>query len=150
MAKQVPASVPITISGVLADKYGRTLKAVTLFGEATIGAPDGQPPSGGGDGDHIWGGGNVPMPSPPIANVPGAPGYQPPGSGGEQPPDGGNGGNGGAGGTPIPPEEMPPPAPPPDQYAQQMVVQVWHPDSQSWTAKAYDEYPAPHQGQRHR
>ena len=26
----------------------------------------------------IWGGGNVPMPSPPIANVPGAPGYQPP------------------------------------------------------------------------
>ena len=25
----------------------------------------------------IWGGGNVPMPSPPIANVPGAPGYQP-------------------------------------------------------------------------
>lgn len=31
-----------------------------------------QPPLG------IWGGGNVPMPSPPIANVPGAPGYQPP------------------------------------------------------------------------
>lgn len=31
----------------------------------------GQPPG-------IWGGGNVPMPNPPIANVPGAPGYQPP------------------------------------------------------------------------
>lgn len=27
----------------------------------------------------IWGGGNVPMPNPPIANVPGAPGYHPPG-----------------------------------------------------------------------
>lgn len=25
-----------------------------------------------------WGGGNVPMPNPPIANVPGAPGYTPP------------------------------------------------------------------------
>lgn len=26
----------------------------------------------------IWGGGNVPMPTPPIANVPGAPGFKPP------------------------------------------------------------------------
>lgn len=34
-------------------------------------APGGQPPG-------TWGGGNVPMPSPPIANVPGAPGYRPP------------------------------------------------------------------------
>lgn len=35
--------------------------------------PASQPPG-------IWGGGNVPMPSPPIANVPGAPGYNPPGN----------------------------------------------------------------------
>lgn len=39
--------------------------------------PGGYPPQGGGP-DHIWGGGNVPMPNPPIANVPGAPGYHPP------------------------------------------------------------------------
>ena len=38
------------------------------------------PPAGGGGGPPgIWGGGNVPMPTPPIANVPGAPGYVPPG-----------------------------------------------------------------------
>lgn len=78
------AAVPVTISGVLFDKYGRTGEPVTLMGLASItgvgigggpiipGAPD--------DPVHIWGGGNVPMPTPPIANVPGAPGYRPPGS----------------------------------------------------------------------
>lgn len=39
------------------------------------------PGQGSGNPPGIWGGGNVPMPNPPIANVPGAPGYnpQPPG-----------------------------------------------------------------------
>lgn len=39
-----------------------------------------QPPAGGG-GDKppgIWGGANEPFPTPPIANVPGAPGWKPP------------------------------------------------------------------------
>ena len=87
------AAVEITISGVLYDKYNRTQQNVVLFGEASITGlsvgggpiiPPGQPPSGGGDPPHIWGGGNVPMPSPPIANVPGAPGYKPPG---DKPPE---------------------------------------------------------------
>lgn len=34
-------------------------------------------PGGTPNPPGIWGGGNVPMPSPPIANVPGAPGYNP-------------------------------------------------------------------------
>ena len=84
------ASVPITIDGVLFDKYGRTTQLVRLMGEASItglgvgGGPimppdqPGKPPGG----DHIWGGGNEPFPTPPIANVPGAPGYRPP-----KPPD---------------------------------------------------------------
>lgn len=79
------AAVEIMISGVLYDKLSRTSRPVLLAGEASLAGlgvgggpiiPD-QPPSGG-DGDHIWGGGNVPMPNPPIANVPGVPGYQPP------------------------------------------------------------------------
>lgn len=36
-------------------------------------------PGDGGSPPGIWGGGGVPMPNPPIANVPGAPGYRPPG-----------------------------------------------------------------------
>lgn len=77
------AAVPVMITGVLWDHAAKAGRAVTLMGEATIvglevgGGPivppsDGKPPG-------IWGGGNVPMPTPPIANVPGAPGWPPPG-----------------------------------------------------------------------
>lgn len=85
------AAVEITISGVLYDKLNRTTQPVVLIGEASLTGlglgggpivPPAQPPS---DPVHIWGGGNVPMPSPPIANVPGAPGYRPPEPG--APPD---------------------------------------------------------------
>lgn len=81
------AAVKVTINGVICDLYGRTLSGpVKIVGEAMYsdlgvgGGPIVPPdtPPGSGGGDHIWGGGNVPMPSPPIANVPGAPGYQPP------------------------------------------------------------------------
>ena len=44
----------------------------------------------------IWGGGNEPFPTPPIANVPGAPSYRPPGFWGPQP------------GFPTPPIYLPP------------------------------------------
>lgn len=79
------AAIPVTIDGMLYDLYARTSQRVILFGDASVTGigigggpiiPPGQPPG-------IWGGGNVPMPSPPIANVPGAPGYQPP----ERPPE---------------------------------------------------------------
>lgn len=75
------SAVEITISGTLYDKFHRTTQQVVLIGEASLtglGVGGGPMPPGPG-GDHIWGGGNVPMPSPPIANVPGAPGYRPPG-----------------------------------------------------------------------
>jgi hypothetical protein len=63
-----------------------------------------QPPLG------IWGGGNVPMPSPPIANVPGAPGYQPPLGiwGPPNMPPGFWGGGMGPGVKPQPPGYQPP------------------------------------------
>lgn len=74
------AAVEVTITGILYDKLNRTTQQVVLIGDAMLTGlgvgggpiiPGGQPP-------QIWGGGNVPMPSPPIANVPGAPGYRPP------------------------------------------------------------------------
>jgi hypothetical protein len=69
----------------------------------------GQPPTGGGPQPPLgfWGGGNVPMPSPPIANVPGAPGYQPPLGfwGPPQMPPGFWGGGMGPGVRPQPPGE---------------------------------------------
>lgn len=100
------AAVPVTITGVLFDKYARTSQLVTLMGEATItGLSVGGGPIEGGPGEGppgIWGGGNVPMPSPPIANVPGAPGYpgQPPGIWGPTDP------------RPTPPIYIPPAVPP--------------------------------------
>ena len=79
------AAVEVTISGVLYDKLSRSTRPVVLIGEASltgleIGGGPMPPGQGGGGGSPpgIWGGGNVPMPNPPIANVPGAPGYQPP------------------------------------------------------------------------
>jgi hypothetical protein len=77
------AAVPITISGVLCDKYGRTIQPVTIVGEATltglgVGGGPIVPPGQPGGPDHIWGP-TDPFPTPPIANVPGAPGYRPPG-----------------------------------------------------------------------
>lgn len=50
--------------------------AKTYLATITILSEDsGTPPSPPG----IWGGANEPFPTPPIANVPGAPGYRPPG-----------------------------------------------------------------------
>lgn len=84
------AAVEVTISGVLFDKQNRTTQQVVLIGEATLTGvgvgggpvipPPQQPPDGGGGGKPpgIWGGANEPFPTPPIANVPGAPGYTPP------------------------------------------------------------------------
>jgi hypothetical protein len=56
------AGIPVTIQGIIS------------FSDLSVGGG----PMPGGPPLGIWGGGNVPMPSPPIANVPGAPGYQPP------------------------------------------------------------------------
>lgn len=77
------ASVPVTITGVLADKYGRTIQAVTLFGEmvrSDVGVGGGPivPPPNGGNGKppQIWGP-TDPRPSNPISGIPGLPGYEP-------------------------------------------------------------------------
>lgn len=75
------AAIPVTITGVLADKYGRTLQAVTLFGELSrsdvgvgggpIMPPDGTKPPGGppgiwpGPGDPDFPGGLPPIERPP-------------------------------------------------------------------------------------
>lgn len=80
------AAVEVTITGLLYDKINRTTQNVVLIGEATltgVGVGGGPiiPPEQPGKPPGIWGGGNVPMPTPPIANVPGAPGYRPPGTG---------------------------------------------------------------------
>lgn len=72
------AAVPITINGVLCDKYGRTIQQVVLVGDATItgvGVGGGPivPPEGGGEGPpSIW-------PSPGHPAHPIAPGGPPPG-----------------------------------------------------------------------
>lgn len=80
------AAVPVAINGVIVDYYGRTIMGpVKIVGEMVRsdvgvgGGPIYPPEGGGGSPDHIWGGGNEPFPTPPIANVPGAPGYRPPG-----------------------------------------------------------------------
>lgn len=73
------AAVNITISGVICDKYGRTITPCTIVGDATItglGVGGGPMPPGEGGGSPplgIWGGANEPFPTPPIANVPGLP-----------------------------------------------------------------------------
>lgn len=78
------ASVEITISGVLIDKYGRTARPVTLVGEAVLtglgvgGGPIYPPEGGGGENPPgIWGP-TDPFPTPPI--------YLPPELGGGRPP----------------------------------------------------------------
>lgn len=78
------AAVEVTISGVLFDKTSRTTQPVVLIGEASltgVGVGGGPiiPPEGGGEKPPlgIWGPGD-PRPNPPIANVPGIPGYVPP------------------------------------------------------------------------
>lgn len=85
---KVMAAVNITINGVICDLYGRTISGpLKIVGEAMytdlgVGGgpifPPVQPPGGGGSPPGIWGGGNEPFPTPPIANVPGVPGYRPP------------------------------------------------------------------------
>lgn len=78
------AAVLVQIRGTLYDLTRRTSQQVLLQGEASLvglGVGGGPIEGGGGGGEGIWGGGNVPMPTPPIANVPGAPGYRPPGDG---------------------------------------------------------------------
>jgi hypothetical protein len=84
------ASVPVTIDGVLFDKYGRTTQLVRLMGEAVItglgigGGPiippeSGQPPDSGAHPEHpiyypphIWGP-TDPRPTPPIYIPPAVP-----------------------------------------------------------------------------
>ena len=71
------AAVEVTLSGVLYDKTARTTRPVVFIGDAMltgvgVGGGPIYPPHPG-DPPVIWGGGNVPMPSPPIANVPGLP-----------------------------------------------------------------------------
>lgn len=74
------AAVEVTISGTLYDKNSRVGTPVTLIGEAIVtglgvgGGPIVPPPQPPG----IWGP-TDPRPTPPIANVPGVPGYRPPG-----------------------------------------------------------------------
>lgn len=74
------ASVPITITGVLFDKYSRTTQLVTLMGEATItglgvgGGPIIPPEGGSGQPPGIWG---PPGPWPGFPPDPGIPGNTP-------------------------------------------------------------------------
>lgn len=92
------AAVEVTITGMLYDKLARTTQNVVLIGDATLtglgvgGGPlpggPGQPPGGGGSPPGTWGGSGQPFPTPPIANVPGVPGYRPPGSIWPNPPEG--------------------------------------------------------------
>ena len=88
------AEVLVQIRGTLYDLASKSSRQVLLQGDASlvglgVGGGPIYPPEGGGPGEPpgIWGGGNVPMPTPPIANVPGAPGYRPPGiwGGGNEP-----------------------------------------------------------------
>lgn len=102
------AAVPVEIRATLYDLQSKSSRQVYLVGEAMlsgVGVGGGPIIPPGGGGDHIWGGGNVPMPSPPIANVPGAPGYQPPVIWGPNDP------------RPSPPIYLPPDTPPPIDVA---------------------------------
>lgn len=91
--------------------------------------PPAQPPLG------IWGGGNVPFPTPPMA--PGGPplgtwgGVAQPGIDNTLPiplPQGG---------TPVPPDVMPPPELPPEEISSQYIVSVYNPKTMTWTTKSY-------------
>jgi len=71
------AAVEVTITGMLYDKTARTTQNVVLVGEASLtglGVGGGPMPGGPGRPEPplgIWGGGGVPMPSPPIHLGPG-------------------------------------------------------------------------------
>ena len=69
------AAVEVTITGMLYDKTARTTQNVVLVGEASLtGLEVGGGPMPGGPGRPplgIWGGGGVPMPTPPIHLGPG-------------------------------------------------------------------------------
>lgn len=143
------AAVEVTISGVLWDKHLKAGRPVTIIGEAIItglgvgGGPVIPPEGGGGAPDHIWGGGNVPMPTPPIANVPGAPGYRPPGDhiwgpGDPRPqPPIAN-----VPGVPGSPDEPPPePIEPPIEWKA-----VWHP-TEGWVVVGVPQFPHPTPGE---
>lgn len=76
------AAVEVTIRATEYDLLNRTSRQVVLIGEAfltNVGIGGGPMPPGPGNPPGIWGGSNEPFPTPPIANVPGAPGYRPPG-----------------------------------------------------------------------
>lgn len=136
------AAVELTFSGVLYDKYNRTIQNVVLIGEASLtglGVGGGPMPPGQGGPPGIWGGGNVPMPNPPIANVPGAPGYRPPGDhiwgGGNVP-------------MPSPPianvPGLPPTTDPPAEPIQPPIEwkAVWHP-TEGWVVVGIPNVPHP-------
>jgi hypothetical protein len=91
-------AVPITIVG--SETSGETTSQVTITGIAFItglevGGGPVMPPTAPGHPEHpiyhppgIWGGGNVPMPTPPIY-LPPMPSEPPPGNAAKPPPPGG-------------------------------------------------------------
>lgn len=91
------AAVNITISGVLCDKYGRTITPCTIVGSASLtGVGVGGGPLPGGPGETppgeppgIWGGPIDPYPDhglPQPPNGPGKPPVDPPADGQSKPP----------------------------------------------------------------
>lgn len=141
------AAVELTLSGVFYDKIARTSRPGVFIGEGFVtglgvgGGPIYPPDQGGGGGSPpgIWGGGNVPMPNPPIANVPGAPGYRPPGDGiwgpGDPRP------NPPIANVPgLPPTTDPPPIDPSTPPIEWKVV--WHP-TEGWLVVGVPNFPHP-------
>ena len=89
-------------------------KQVVIVGTMTYPDDPTQPPQ---SPPHIWGGGNVPMPNPPIANVPGVgPNPDPPGFGNR----------------PAHPIETPPPVEPPEGYHWEQKFQPPQPPGWEW------------------
>lgn len=111
------AALNVTLNGVIVDMYGRTITGpVKIVGELMysdrhVGGGPTPPGSGGSPGEppSIW---DPAFPTPPIANVPGVPGYRPPGEGIWGPND--------PRPTPpiyLPPEQTPPELKPPEAPA---------------------------------
>lgn len=155
------AAVPITISGVLCDKHGRTIQSVTLVGEASltgVGVGGGPiiPPEGGGGGekppgiwggpidphpDHglpgkppgTWGGAGEPMPTPPIVIPPTEPGKPPLVIWGPGDP------------RPTPPIELPGVPPPPTGGDRVQLIEwktAWTPNT-GWVVVGVPQVPHP-------
>jgi hypothetical protein len=95
------AAIPITIVGTLTGKSTKEGEAsateqVMIVGIASLtDLQVGGGPMAPGQPTHpiyyppgIWGGGNVPMPTPPISGIPGLPGYEPPPDISQPPPEG--------------------------------------------------------------